>query len=30
MECFHDKKNGWIPNKIVNKRVANLSDIKRF
>jgi hypothetical protein len=30
MECFYDKKKGWIPNKIVNKRVANLNDIKRF
>ena len=28
LECFYDKKRGWIPNKKTNNRIASLSDIK--
>ena len=30
IECLYDKRKGWIPNKLVNRNVASLNDIKRF
>lgn len=31
IECIHDKKRGWTPNKeVYNKRIANIGDIKHL
>ena len=30
IECIYDKKKGWIPNKLANRNVARLNDIRRF
>lgn len=30
LECFYDKKKGWVPNKKTSNRIANLGDIRTF